>query len=134
MLASAIYQRLAGHAPLAALVGTRIYPSRAPDGGQLPYITHLDMAALDQAPNLGGKGGLAQARVQVDVWAATALEAKRVGDAVQAALEDFTGTVAGVHIADVTLIGGFDDWEGGDGDTPSVIYRRMREFYVWVQR
>lgn len=134
MLASAIYQRLAGHAPLAALVGTKIYPSRAPDEAALPYVTHMDMAALDQARDLGGAGGLAQARVQVDAWAATATEAKRIGDAVQAALEDFTGTVAGVRIADVTLIGGFDDWEGGDGDTPGIIYRRMREFYVWVQR
>ncbi|HEY4546662.1 MAG TPA: DUF3168 domain-containing protein [Pedomonas sp.] len=133
MLANAIYQRLAGHVQLAAMVGTKIYPSRAPDEAALPYVTYLDMAALDQAQDLNGKGDLSLARVQVDAWATTAMEAKHIGDAVQAALEDFTGTVAGVRIADVTLIGGFDDWEGGTGDTPTVTYRRMREFYVWIE-
>lgn len=133
MLDAAIYQRLAGYAPLAARVGTRIYPSRAPDEAQLPYLVYLDMAPLDQAQDLDGKGDLSLVRVQVDAWATTATEAKRLGDAAVEALEDYTGTIAGVAIADVKLIGGFDDYEGGEGGAPAVAYRRMREFYVWVQ-
>lgn len=132
MLDAAIYQLLTGHPEIAALVGTRVYPSRAPDEAQLPYLVYLDMAAIDQARDLDGAGGLAQARVQVDAWAGTATAAKRLGDAVQTVLENFTGTVAGINIADIELIGGFDDWDGGEGAAPTPVYRRMREFYVWV--
>lgn len=131
MLANAIYQRLAGHAPLAALVGTRIYPSRAPDEAQMPYLVYLDMAPIDQAEDLDGSGGLDQVRVQVDAWATSAIEAKRVGDLARAALRDFRGAVAGVSIANVTISGGFDDWDGGSGDTPSVAFRRSTDFLVW---
>lgn len=132
MLDAAIYQLLTGHPEIAAVAGTRVYPSRAPDEATLPYLVYLDMAEIDRARDLDGVGGLRQARVQVDAWASTATGAKRLGDAVVAALEDYTGTIAGVTIADVELIGGFDDWEGGDGAAPTPVYRRMREFYVWV--
>ncbi|MGK2287246.1 DUF3168 domain-containing protein [Pedomonas sp. V897] len=133
MLDAAIYQLLAGNSAVAGMVGTRIYPSRAPDEATLPYLVYLDMAEIDRARDLDGVGGLRQARVQVDAWASTATGAKRLGDAVVEALEDFTGAIAGVTIADVELIGGFDDWDGGEGAAPSPVYRRMREFYVWVQ-
>ena len=127
MLANAIYQRLVAYEPLTALVGTRVYPSRAPDGAQVPYVVYSDQAPVDQVPDLAGVGTLAQTRVQTEAWALTATQAKQVGDAVQGALRGFTGTIAGVSIQHITLDGGFDDY---DDEAKPILYRRLRDFLI----
>ncbi|API58863.1 hypothetical protein BSL82_05680 [Tardibacter chloracetimidivorans] len=127
MLADAIFQRLSGYAGLSALVGSRIYPSRAADGAGTPYVVHSEAAPIDQVPDLDGVGDLVEVRVQVDAWAETAITARQVGDQVRAALDDFTGTVGGVAIAHVTIAGGFDDY---DADVSPILYRRTTDFTV----
>src|SRR3546814_3911233 len=109
MLADAIFQRLSGYAGLSALVVARIYPSRAPDGAVRPYVVYLCFDANDLTEDLDGVGDLVQSRVQTEAWDLTPIGADRVGDQVRLALNNFTGTVAGVEIAQITVESGFPD-------------------------
>jgi hypothetical protein len=44
-----LYSKLSGDAQLAAVVGTRVYGYRAPDGAALPYVLYQNQAARDVA-------------------------------------------------------------------------------------
>lgn len=82
---SDLVTRLTGHAGLAALIGTRVYPNRLPDSPTVPAVVYqkiTDVADVGQA-SIAGK----RHRYQITGWAATHLEAGDVETQVHAALE-----------------------------------------------
>lgn len=82
---AALRARLVAAAPVTALVGQRIYWVDRPQGTALPAITLQTINdARDQ--HLKGFEGMQQARVQIDVWAASYASARDITEAVIAAL------------------------------------------------
>jgi hypothetical protein len=75
---------LAGYAPLAALVGTRIAQNAVPQGAALPYVAFTS----SHAPEFGLDNTLHADLVtySVECWADGAAEADAVADQVRAAL------------------------------------------------
>jgi hypothetical protein len=91
-LEEAIYARLSADAPLAALVGTRIYPVEAPQGVARPYVVHsrqdtVNMARLGPSP----RGPWDRVDLAVMAFADTAEAARAVAAAVRDALDGFSG-------------------------------------------
>lgn len=84
---------LAGHAPLIALVGTRIYPSTYPQGAADPAIRYTKISDTDQ-PHMKGRDGLWSSIVQVDVRAATAEQALAARDVLVGLLNPYRGQKA----------------------------------------
>jgi len=76
---------LAGYAPLAALVGTRIAENAVPEGSALPLVvfsaTHNRTLGLDNSLLAD------QCSLDVQCWAETAVAAEAVGDAVISAID-----------------------------------------------
>ena len=74
---------LAAHAPLVALVSTRIALNAVPEGSAFPLVVF----AAQHTPTLGLDGTLLahQATLDVQCWAETAAAADAVADAVVAA-------------------------------------------------
>jgi hydroxylamine reductase (hybrid-cluster protein) len=71
------------------IVGTRVYPSAAPDSPVAPYITYFRVSAVEQnsMDGNGGDGNLMNTRFQIDVWAATYSEAQSKAQLVKDALK-----------------------------------------------
>lgn len=72
-------------AALDALVGGRVYPHLAPQNAILPRITYQEIT-VDPVNSLAGSSGLDAVRVQVDVWADSALEAATLAETVRTAM------------------------------------------------
>ena len=71
---------------LAVLVENRVYPDIGPSTPVLPYITHQQVGGDPVNFIEGGQPSKANARMQVNVWAATRAEASALAQAVETAL------------------------------------------------
>jgi hypothetical protein len=75
---------LAAHAPLVALVATRIALNAVPEGQAVPLVVYD--CTHDRTLGLDNSLLADQATLQVQCWAATATQADEVADAVLAAV------------------------------------------------
>ena len=82
-----VFGVMAGHAPLAALVGSgdaaRIYPSVIAQGVPMPAVAYA--LRTDALAVLTGDVGIYQTRIVVQCWAEGIAQAKAVADEVVAA-------------------------------------------------
>ena len=122
---NATIQSLLANAGVAALVGRRIYPITAPQGGAVPYIVvHLISERDDFV--LAGHAGYPEARVSVDCRSTKSTEAQMIGEAVKAALQP-------LHLAPsagVTVSFRKEGSDYSDYADESQIYRRIMDFYA----
>jgi hypothetical protein len=89
-------------AVLQHLAGGQIFPDVAPEGTPVPYITYQAVGGEPINFISGDKPGKTNTRMQVNVWAATRLEASALAELVEDALrsaadlqpEVLTGRVA----------------------------------------
>lgn len=121
----ALYAILAAAPGVSALVGTRIYPDRAPDAFVSPYIAYqLISGARDQTQE--SAVSISTQRFQIDcIASASSAAAKILAAEVKNVLHGYTGTIAGVK---VDYINAFDG-PGGFSETTKV-YRRIVEIVV----
>lgn len=102
------------------LVGGRVYSHVLPDGTDMPAITY-SRVSTESFNALDGWGGKDLVRTQVDSWAATYDEARRVAAEVRQRMQDagFKGL----------MVNDFDDFEP---DTER--YRVSADYMVWQRR
>lgn len=85
---------------VVAAVGQRIYALRAPQDVEPPYITWMPIVA-EEMPDLDlPQHDLARARVQVDVWARSYLEAIQIAGDVREAMADHGVVMMARAVAD----------------------------------
>lgn len=96
-LDDAVYTLLKNDATVAALVGTRIYSMYLPEGESLPAITFQQISGV---PNYSCDGAVGQreSRYQITGWGVTAVQARALAAAIDAAVSAYGGTVASVTI------------------------------------
>lgn len=94
-LETAIVAELLATAGVTAVVGQRIWWQVAVQATSSPYIV-LDAVSKRPVHDMGGAGGLAQARVSASCYAGTYANAKAAAAAVLAALDRRRGTIQGV--------------------------------------
>lgn len=82
----AVRQRLLANAAVAELVVDRVYPQRAEQGCQRPFIVYRVIDEVDENAMDSGADELVTARVQVDCYADKYLDAQSLGLAVKVAL------------------------------------------------
>jgi hypothetical protein len=87
---------------VSAIVGNRIYPLLTPEEGTYPALSYFRVDG-PREHDLTGPAGLARPRIQVDAWANDYPTAKALITAVIAALDGYSGTVAGVLIVGITI-------------------------------
>lgn len=81
-----LYEILTAHAPLAALVSTRIYPDAMPENTTYPAIVFA-RASTEPIVMLSGVADGELATLTVESWSKTRSAAADVADAVQSALQ-----------------------------------------------
>lgn len=89
---AAIVTLLKGFAPLAALVGCKIFPAPADQGALAPFVTYQRISATEDQ-GLGGSHGVIRARYQITAWSDNFNQCIAAGDQIRMALVGFSGTV-----------------------------------------
>ena len=128
VIEEALHTRLTtgGHAGIAALVGTRVYPQLADENATLPFLVFQRISG-PRVPDLAGPTGLAQPRFQVDAYSESYLTAKNVATQVRLALDGYSATVDGVMIHGVTFVDERDLFESA---TDPKLHRVSMDFRV----
>ena len=86
-----IYNTLANHAGLTALISGRVFPLSADYGGTSPYVTYQQVAESQfNVLNNSGGGGKRQVRVQINSFATSHKVAFQVAEQVRVAMRDAT--------------------------------------------
>lgn len=120
---AALYEILSGDTAVAALVGTRIYPKKAPQGVARPYVVFHKTTRRPSRTFTGYS--LSRGLWQIDAWADDFDTADTLGDAIEDALDEFRGDAGGRTLA-ITLDNDSDDYEP---DTD--LYRQSLDFVIW---
>lgn len=102
LVEAAIFSILSNAAGLTALVGSRIYPVSMPMGTALPAVTYQRISG-PRVHAMGADPGLQYPRIQVSSRSDDAEEVKNVAEEVRLALQNYSGTVAGVVIQKAIL-------------------------------
>ena len=117
--------------PVAAIVGTRVYPRVLPQGVQYPAIRYARISsARSEWRTLDGKAEYAQPRFQIDAYALTDAQALDLGQAVYHWLEGYRGTVAGVRIDAISTDDESSELEPGAGPGGVDLYRQRVDVFV----
>lgn len=118
---------LAANAPIAALVGTRIYPVVPAQKASLPHLvyTRLD---TQRGHTHSGPEGLQRPRLLVTCWAETFLVSRDLADKVRLALDGYRGAMGSTVIQAAFIAGDSDTFEF---DTK--LFCSDLEFEVWAE-
>jgi hypothetical protein len=124
--------KLTTTAGLTALISTRVYLERIPQGATLPCITYqrIDTPRV-LTHDTSGSAGTAYPRFQFDAWATTYASAKAITDALRAALSGFKGTItsgADTVVVQAALV----DGETSQPDLEADLARVRSEYILWV--
>ncbi len=116
MIEETIFSDLSSFAGLSALIATRIYPLRMPQGSTFPAVVYTRVSGA-RINNLDGEN-IQNPRYQIDCWAETYSAAKAV--AAQIELAFAASSLQAVLIAD-----------RDDKDDSVRLYRVSLDYSVW---
>lgn len=119
---------LLADASIAAVVGTRIYPIKIPQGVAAASLVYTKVSARPDH-HMSGASGLARPRLQLDAWAPTADAALWLADLVRERLDGYSGTM-GSGGAAVTVQGVFFADEREDFDDAANLFRMSRDYFI----
>jgi len=92
MIEEALYTRLTGYAGLAALIGARVYPDKAPQDATYPLVVYQRVSG-PRVHSHQGFSNLAYPRFQFTAWADDFKEVRELAAQVKLALDGYAGTV-----------------------------------------
>lgn len=82
-------------------IGDRLTPAPLPQGSALPAITYGDVSDVGDHTGPEGRGAYHQLRYQIDTWAASKHEARRVDGKIRVVLDGYRGAVGGRSVVAV---------------------------------
>lgn len=85
---------------LTGVVDVAVYPDHIPQTATLPCISYWLVSRV-HVHNLDGAAGVAQARIQIDVWSHSKTEADRYAKDLRIALDGYRGTMTDVDVMGV---------------------------------
>jgi len=97
-----IFQRLTSQTAVSSLVGTRVFPLMAPMATPLPLVVY-QRTGVDRPRSLAGNVGNPVVTLQLTSYDTSYTNVKAIARAVWLALDNWTGTTAGVTIQRTTL-------------------------------
>lgn len=137
MIQVSLKQYLFGYTDLTDEIAEKIYPfGSVPTGTEYPYMTWQIIDNL-HVHNQGGASGLANPRLQTDIWSLTEYEAALIMDILRKALDMFRGSMGDLpDQTEVRLIAIDSDNEQytPPGDmTQQGAYRATADFLIWFE-
>lgn len=111
----AVLFRLENHAGLSALIGTRSFADRLPQGPVLPAVVFQRISTVRQRA-MGSDPGIVMTRWQLSCWDSGKAGTKAVSAQVIAAFNRWRDTQDGTQIDDTFIDGELDDFEPDVGE------------------
>ena len=109
----ALQEFLVADPGVSAIVDDRIYPLVIPQRGEIPAIVYSRYATV-HVPTHGGMTGLEESRFQLSLWGDTPNDTWALADAVEDAVNGFSGDMAGVHVGLIKVVTRLQDVEEAD--------------------
>lgn len=97
MLGKAIYSILSNDTTLSDMIGTSIFPVRAPQRTARPFVVYRENNTVP-TNHADGAAPKDLKSLQIDIYSATYTEAHEIADQIRVLLDAYAGTVAGVKI------------------------------------
>ncbi|NBS67650.1 DUF3168 domain-containing protein [bacterium] len=126
--AKAMRARLIGDATLTGLIGTRIYPGKAPQDPTLPYVVYHRISTT-RTPTLNGPTLVPETRIQLDIIATSQASAELVATAIRNRIDGYTGTSASVSVLSSVVEDEMDMDETIEG-SDSIYYRVVMDVLI----
>lgn len=101
MIGKAIYSILTSNPDFTAIVGNRVYPLVIAQGEPMPAVTYQKISNTPTQCK-EGVSGLDRFRVQINIYAEKYPDQEALGGIIRDALDNFSGTVSGSQIANIT--------------------------------
>jgi hypothetical protein len=118
---TAIFSYLQTRTGLTALVGTRIYKNRIPEGAPVPHVHYQRLAAIRE-PTLTGPLGGCSAHYDFNIFAKSAASMDAIRIQLRKALNGYSGTSSDVIIQSVWVNNDWDQY-----DEAAALYRAVME-------
>jgi Protein of unknown function (DUF3168) len=118
-------------------VGQQIYPKKAPQGTNPPYIV-VRLSSGNHVMAIQGPDGSGSASYEVTSWATDTATADKIAAAVSARLKGFRGQVGPTGAAGtVTIKGAFEtddeeDWQAPYATDEAGQHFTRQTFHVWM--
>lgn len=125
----ALRARLIADATISGLVGTRIYPGRAPQKPTMPYLVYHRISTIRESTLDIGNAKVPEVRMQVDVIAATQAVVEEILNAMRLSMDNFIGTSNGVTVLGVSVVDEQDQPEFYEG-SDTVFYHSSLDFSI----
>lgn len=110
MIGPSLYTLLSGHAPLTDLVGSQIYPVRAPQEKENPMVIFgVTSTEPQESKTLTSREDWYQA--ELVIYADDYDLSVQIAEEVRAALDKQSGTIASKAISDIVFRDYEDGWE-----------------------
>lgn len=119
---------LLADAGIAAIVSTRVYPIKIPQGVKLASVVYSRISGQGIYHH-GGDSGLAMPRFQIDAWGLTGDAATTLANLIKDRLSGYRG-VMGSGGAAVTVQGVFMAAEMEDYDDAVQMSRMSRDYFI----
>lgn len=125
MIEQALRKYLIAAPAVAGLIGERVHPLVIPQGGKTPCITY-QRSGSNRHKTTCGTNRLVGARVKLDCYSKTYIQAQALAAEVWQRLRDFSGDMQGVEVSDLSLELDLDlsDMEPG-------LYRQSQTYLIW---
>lgn len=128
----ALFTHVTSDATIAALIGTRLFPNKIPQGQPLPAAEYKQNKG-DRVQTMDGPDGMVDAEYTIVCYAATYAQARELAEAVRKRLDGYSGVVAGVTIDVIMLIDELDVPEFKPGTDILNRYGKSLTFVVWFK-
>jgi hypothetical protein len=120
---------LLGSAPIAAVVASRIYPIKLPQGITAASVVYSRISGAGDY-HLQGLSGFASHRFQIDAWAPTADAATSLADLVRDRIDGYRGDMGTGSPPVVTVLGVFMVDQREDYDDEAKLHRMGRDYFI----
>jgi len=120
---------------IAAIVGTRIYPVKLPQGTTLTSVVYTRISGLSGVTS-SGRERLSRPRIQIDCWSQQVDDAATLADLVKERIDGLRGAIQWDDNSPgnaVTVQGVFMDMEREDYDDAAKLHRVSRDYIVWFE-
>lgn len=120
----ALYTHLQTRSALVALVADRVYPRRMPRTPIFPLVLYTRIATRRGVTH-SGADGLAEPRIQFDVYAQDPDSADSVAEQLRMALHGFRGSMGDLEVGSVFVV---NDQDADDAETG--LFRRILDAQI----
>lgn len=127
-----LWNAMLSDASVTSLVGQKVYPNLARASDDLPFCTWR-RTGVAREQTLSNPLGVPTVSMELSIYAANYLTARKIADAVRKVLDGYTGTHDNTVVSHTSLEGESDDVIVLDGSEVPTVYSVTQDYEILWQ-